>query len=91
MREMRCVLYAVAIAIVVVAIASLTSCSARDADPCSPLAAAVLDQACVEAVDHVMRTECPAATSYQQCDPARVALVACDVAVDAHAERCGAQ
>lgn len=84
------VLWALLIVTVAVVMA-LSSCSARDVDPCSPLAAAVLDQACVEAVDHIVRTECPTATSYQQCDPALVALVACEVAVDAHAERCGAQ
>lgn len=85
------VLFALVIVAAGVSLALLSSCSARDVDPCSPLAAAVLDQACVEAVDHVLRTECPNATSYQQCDPALVALVACDVAVDAHAERCGAK
>lgn len=68
--------------------AFLVSCSARDVDPCSPIAAAVIDQTCVETVDQVMKRECPEATSWTACPKAVYALAACDLVIEEHARRC---
>lgn len=67
---------------------AFAACSARDVDPCSPIAAAVIDQTCVETVDQVMKRECPNETTWTSCPKAVYALAACDLLIEEHARRC---